>query len=92
MTAELKTSHIREAALRDDSPIVLPEAFNIKDGYLGGCGDPLISLSALKAISLEFKIGLVAGLIVKRRRYSSRRYSCSYLIDGGIRKRLTCKM
>lgn len=76
----------------DESLVVLPEAFNIKNGYLKGRFDPSISWSSLKAISLEFKVGLVAGLIVRWRRWSSWRYSCSYLIDGDVCKRLSCKM
>lgn len=85
---------IAEASQQEDLSdclLVVPEAFNIRNGYFtSNCyRDPSIK-DALVQISLEFKVAFVAGL-VEEGDSGELGYSAAYLIDESVCQCLSLK-
>jgi predicted amidohydrolase len=90
----LRTSLVEAAKEEDISGllIVTPEAFNIRKGYWNPDRQVEASIrAALMALSAEFKVALVAGLIEESDSHGPG-YSSAYLIDGRACHLLARKM
>jgi hypothetical protein len=75
----------------DDCLLVLPEAFNIRNGYeMPGKRIDVGIAQSLKELSASFKVGFVAGLIEESDGEGP--HSSAYLIDGDVCERLSRKM
>ncbi len=88
---------LRAALCRADTSgalVVLPEAFNIGKHYRDddrACDYHPAVLKALLALSVEFKVTFVAGLVVRRCGFPERPpLSAAYLISGPARRTLMC--
>ena len=93
--SESLRASLLEAAKAEDisgSLVVTPEAFNIRNGYWSDDRQLDRSIpTVLMALSVEFKIALVAGLI-EEGNVGGPGYSSAYLIDGQRCHLLTRKM
>jgi hypothetical protein len=70
----------------ENSLIVLPEGFNVPDGYYGGTGPTPSVRNRLLVLSKNFRVAFVAGLIEEQvADGASKGFNSAYLIDAAYR-------
>jgi hypothetical protein len=75
-----------------NSLIVLPEGFNVSDGYYGGTGPTPSIRQKLIALSRKHQIAFVAGLIEESvAGVSAKGFNSAYLVDGDVVRLLSHK-